>query len=189
MSIFPRHPNWPEAQLRRGDTDTDTQTAHDYLCRAQQKAQPWALARGHRAVALTCLQPAEQCALFEKALHWHAQSLDLFEEARTRLAFGEALRRNHSRVAARPHLRQARRPAVDRHRRARARCDRRARPARADRLPDRPHRTRTAHRADTRRRQDNTGNRCRAVSQPQDRRVPPAPRVPETTHRFSQRTS
>jgi DNA-binding CsgD family transcriptional regulator len=45
--------------------------------------------------------------LFEKALHWHAQSLDLFEEARTRLAFGAALRRSRSRVAARPHLRQA----------------------------------------------------------------------------------
>jgi DNA-binding CsgD family transcriptional regulator len=33
--------------------------------------------------------------------------LDLYEEARTRLAFGASLRRDKSRVAARPHLRQA----------------------------------------------------------------------------------
>lgn len=100
-------PELTEIQLRRGDIQTAAHIAHDYLCRAEQKGQPWALARGHRAVALTCTEPAEQSALFEKALRWHAQSLDLFEEARTRLAFGAALRRNRSRVAARPHLREA----------------------------------------------------------------------------------
>jgi DNA-binding NarL/FixJ family response regulator len=45
--------------------------------------------------------------LFENAIKLHQDSLDLYEEARTRLAYGASLRRDKSRVAARPHLRQA----------------------------------------------------------------------------------
>jgi DNA-binding CsgD family transcriptional regulator len=100
-------PELAEAQLRCGDTESAASTAHDYLCLAQDKGQPWALARANRAAALCNPDPSERIALFEQALECHTSSLDLYEEARTRLAFGGSLRRDRSRVAARPHLRTA----------------------------------------------------------------------------------
>jgi len=100
-------PELAEAQLRSGDVSGSAVTAREYLTRATDKGQPWALARAHRAVALTCSEAAERTALFERALVLHRASPDLFEEARTRLAYGATLRRNRSRVAARPQLRLA----------------------------------------------------------------------------------
>ena len=100
-------PELAEAQLRNGDVSGSAATARDYLTRATDKGQPWALARAHRAVALTCSEATERTTLFERALELHSGSPDLFEEARTRLAFGASLRRNRSRVAARPQLRLA----------------------------------------------------------------------------------
>ncbi len=100
-------PELTEAQLRGGDDAAAAATAADYLSRATEKGQPWALARAHRAVALTCPDPAERTHLFEKALALHDGSPDLFEEAKTLLAFGSSLRRNRSRVAARTQLRLA----------------------------------------------------------------------------------
>jgi len=100
-------PELAEAQLRNGDLEGAAATAKEYLARATEKGQPWALARAHRAVALSCPDTSERTRLFERAIELHSGSLDLFEEARTRLAFGAALRRNRSRVAARPQLRQA----------------------------------------------------------------------------------
>jgi DNA-binding CsgD family transcriptional regulator len=44
---------------------------------------------------------------FERALSLHEQTLDVFEAARTRLAFGQRLRRSRSRVLAREQLRTA----------------------------------------------------------------------------------
>ena len=44
---------------------------------------------------------------FEDALEQHALTPDLFEAARTRLLYGERLRRAGNRSAARPHLRTA----------------------------------------------------------------------------------
>ena len=49
----------------------------------------------------------DRLAAYERALTFHADNPDRFEEARTRLAFGASLRRDRSRVAARPHLRAA----------------------------------------------------------------------------------
>jgi DNA-binding CsgD family transcriptional regulator len=93
--------------LRNGDVAASASTAQEYLARAKAKGQPWALARAHRAVALTCLEAPERTRLFEVALELHSGSLDLFEEAKTHLAFGAALRRSRSRVAARVQLRLA----------------------------------------------------------------------------------
>jgi DNA-binding CsgD family transcriptional regulator len=45
--------------------------------------------------------------VFEEALALHAQTLDMFETARTRLAYGEALRRTRQRVRAREQLHHA----------------------------------------------------------------------------------
>jgi DNA-binding CsgD family transcriptional regulator len=44
---------------------------------------------------------------FEQALRWHAQTPDSFETARTRLAYGQRLRRARNRVLAREQLRAA----------------------------------------------------------------------------------
>lgn len=100
-------PELAEAQLRHGDVTAARQTAADYLCQARDKGQPWALARAYRAVALSTANTADRKALFEKALELHTQTPDLFEEARTRLCLGAALRRDKSRVDARPQLRLA----------------------------------------------------------------------------------
>jgi DNA-binding CsgD family transcriptional regulator len=100
-------PELAEAQLRSGDTPGSVATAREYLSRAMDKGQPWALARAHRAVAMTCSDAVERTSQFEQALELHSGSPDLFEEARTRLAYGVNLRRNRSRVAARPQLRLA----------------------------------------------------------------------------------
>jgi DNA-binding CsgD family transcriptional regulator len=100
-------PELTEAQLRVGDLSAATETAADYHRRAQQKGQPWALARAHRAMALVSTAAGKRNVLFERAIELHQGSLDLYEEARTRLAFGASLRRDKSRVTARPHLRQA----------------------------------------------------------------------------------
>src|SRR6185312_14455965 len=100
-------PELAEAQLRVGDLTAAAEAAGDYQRRAQQKGQPWALARARRAMALVCRDPGERNVLFEQAIQLHHGSLDLYEEARTRLAYGASLRRDKSRVAARPHLRQA----------------------------------------------------------------------------------
>jgi DNA-binding CsgD family transcriptional regulator len=100
-------PELSEAQLRNGDGSGASATATAYLSRAVEKGQPWALARAHRAMAMTCQDAAERTSQFEQALELHSASPDLFEEARTRLAYGVTLRRNRSRVAARPQLRQA----------------------------------------------------------------------------------
>lgn len=100
-------PELAEAQLRHGELPAAGQTASEYMRQARDKGQPWALARAHRAVAMTTGDAAERKALFELALELHTQTPDLFEEARTRLCFGAALRRDKSRVDARPQLRLA----------------------------------------------------------------------------------
>jgi DNA-binding CsgD family transcriptional regulator len=100
-------PELAEAQVRRGELAAAAVTAGAYQRRAQQKGQPWALARARRAMALVSTDPGERNALFEQAIRLHEGSLDLYEEARTRLAFGASLRRDKSRVAARPLLREA----------------------------------------------------------------------------------
>ncbi|MGE0214592.1 LuxR C-terminal-related transcriptional regulator [Mycolicibacterium sp.] len=100
-------PELAEAHMRHGDTATAREVAVDYLIRAQQKQQPWALARAHRAVALTATDTADREAHFAEALRLHDLNPDRFEAARTRLALGASLRRAKKRVAARPHLRAA----------------------------------------------------------------------------------
>ena len=70
------------------------------------KGQPWALARAARCRAL--LADAEEAEpLFDEALRLHAQTPDVFEAARTRLALGAHLRRTRRRVRAREELREA----------------------------------------------------------------------------------
>ncbi|WP_370499692.1 AAA family ATPase [Mycolicibacterium sp. jd] len=100
-------PELAEAHMRHGDAAAAHEVAVGYLGRAQEKSQPWALARAHRAMALTAGEPGECEAHFSEALRLHELNPDRFEAARTRLAFGSSLRRIKKRVAARPHLRAA----------------------------------------------------------------------------------
>ena len=98
-------PELVEAYLRLGRVDDAAAAAERYAARAQRKGQPWALARAARCAALarrrlrTSISP-RRCAL-------HEQTPDLFEPARTQLAYGARLRRARRRVRARELLRAA----------------------------------------------------------------------------------
>lgn len=100
-------PELTEAYLRLARHDDALEFAGRYLERAEAKAQPWALARAHRAMALASVDAADRAAHFEEALRLHDLSPDKFEQARTWLSLGASLRRDKKRTAARPHLRCA----------------------------------------------------------------------------------
>ena len=124
---------------------------------------------------------------FEQALRLHEQTPDAFETARTRLAYGERLRRARNRVLAREQLRAAAdaferldaRPWADRARAELAATGetRRRRGPKHDRRTDT---ARAADRAPAHSGKNDPGDRGRAVPQPEDCRIPPPPRLPET---------
>jgi DNA-binding CsgD family transcriptional regulator len=99
-------PELVEALLRLGESSEAETVAAAYQRAAEAKRQPWALARAARARGLvTGGGSADRC--FENALQFHAATLDRFETARTRLAYGAWLRRAARRVDARSQLRAA----------------------------------------------------------------------------------
>jgi DNA-binding CsgD family transcriptional regulator len=108
-----------EAYLRLGRHDTARRVAAPFVAAAQAKGQPWSLARAHRCQGMlagtqagtgggprTGGQPGFAGA-FEEAVALHELTPDSFEAARTRLAYGERLRRARNRVRAREQLRAA----------------------------------------------------------------------------------
>ena len=99
-------PELVECRLRLGDLQQATQLAAEYLAAAEAKGQPWALARAYRSMALVAADGDAE-AHFERALELQAATPDVFETARTRLAFGAYLRRARERARARPELRAA----------------------------------------------------------------------------------
>lgn len=98
-------PELVDALVRLGLPEEAQAAAASYERAATAKGQPWALARAARARGLVTGAQAEQC--FETALQHHATTLDRFETARTRLAYGAWLRRAGRRVDARVPLRAA----------------------------------------------------------------------------------
>jgi hypothetical protein len=170
-------PELVEALLRTGSTDEAATVAARYGDLAAAKGLPWAQARAARLRGLLCA-PHEMDGCFAEALALHAQTPDMYEEARTRLLYGERLRRARRRADARNPLRLA----LDRFQQlgawpwvdlAAAELEvtgetvvRRDRDQR-DALTPRPHHPR--------------GGRC-AIPQPQDGRVPPAPRLHKAGH-------
>jgi DNA-binding CsgD family transcriptional regulator/tetratricopeptide (TPR) repeat protein/antitoxin (DNA-binding transcriptional repressor) of toxin-antitoxin stability system len=99
-------PELVEALVRTGEVAAARKVAAEYISRAEAKAQPWALARAARVRGLLCADDQiDGC--FSAALAVHGRTLDVFEEARTRLTYGARLRRGRRRVDARPQLRQA----------------------------------------------------------------------------------
>lgn len=99
-------PELTDVLLRLGRRPEAVSVARAYADRAVRKGQPWALARGERALGLTATED-EMDRHFEAAAGWHAQTLDEFETARTDLARGSRLRRARRRVEARPALARA----------------------------------------------------------------------------------
>src|SRR4029079_4568040 len=99
-------PELVEAYARSGrpEAGVGSLDAHERIVAA--KGQPWALARCHRARALVAAESGMD-PLFEAALEQHVLAPDAFEEARTRLCYGERLRRARRRVDARSELRRA----------------------------------------------------------------------------------
>ncbi|MDE3129858.1 MAG: hypothetical protein KGL16_01790, partial [Acidobacteriota bacterium] len=102
---------WPaaeivEASLRLGREDDARRTTAAFHLAAAAKGQPWSLARALRCEGLIAA-PAAFAACFEAAVEHHRQTPDVFELARTRLVYGERLRRHRQRVLARSQLREA----------------------------------------------------------------------------------
>ena len=113
-----------EAYLRLGDRDAAQRVAGQLMIAAQAKGQPWSRARALRCQGMLTGPHARTgggtrgggtraghhggfASAFEQALALHALTPDSFEAARTRLAYGERLRRARNRVRAREQLRAA----------------------------------------------------------------------------------
>jgi DNA-binding CsgD family transcriptional regulator len=95
-----------DAYVRLGLGDAARRVAAQFVAAASAKGQPWPLARALRCRGL--LAPDDSfSADFEQAIRLHEQTPDAFETARTRLAYGERLRRARNRVLAREQLRAA----------------------------------------------------------------------------------
>jgi DNA-binding CsgD family transcriptional regulator len=99
-------PELAEAYLRLGREDDARRVGTEFLDVAQAKGQPWSQGRALRSVALVA-DEADLADAFEAALSQQALAPDIFELARTRLAYGERLRRARRRVLARSQLRAA----------------------------------------------------------------------------------
>lgn len=95
-----------DALLRLGQTEQAMTVAQRFAAAADAKGRPWSSARALRALGLVADNDSFD-AHFQAAIEGHADTRDLFEEARTRLAYGARLRRASRRVDARPHLRSA----------------------------------------------------------------------------------
>jgi DNA-binding CsgD family transcriptional regulator len=93
-----------EAYLRLGRDHDALRVAAAHASRAAAKGRPWALARAARCRGLVeeGFEPH-----FAEALRLHEETPDVFETARTRLAYGVRLRRARRRVHAREELRAA----------------------------------------------------------------------------------
>ncbi|MFZ0091850.1 MAG: AAA family ATPase [Solirubrobacteraceae bacterium] len=97
-------PDLVDAYLRLARTADAQRLAAEFTATAITKGQAWSLARALRARALVA-PAADGTDLFEEALRYHEQTPDAYEAARTRLAYGERLRRARNRVLAREQLR------------------------------------------------------------------------------------
>jgi DNA-binding CsgD family transcriptional regulator len=99
-------PELTDALLRLGRHDEARVVAEAFRGSAEAKGQPWSRARSARACGQVAADD-ELDAWFASALEWHRQTLDRFETARTRLAYGERLRRAGRRIDSRVQLRSA----------------------------------------------------------------------------------
>jgi DNA-binding CsgD family transcriptional regulator len=95
-----------DVYIRLGLGEEAGRVATEYMAAASAKGQPWPLARALRCQGMLAADTA--CTpYFEQAMLLHEQTPDAFEAARTRLAYGERLRRARNRILAREQLRAA----------------------------------------------------------------------------------
>ncbi|HEX6933798.1 MAG TPA: YceI family protein [Streptosporangiaceae bacterium] len=99
-------PELVDAYLRLGRTDDAQRASAAFSAEAIAKGQAWSLARAERCQGMLAPE-TEFAALFDRAIRLHDQTPDAFEAARTRLAYGERLRRARNRILAREQLRAA----------------------------------------------------------------------------------
>jgi DNA-binding CsgD family transcriptional regulator len=99
-------PELVEVHVRSAQACDAERSAEEYLRRAAEKGQPWALARAERCRGLLAAEESFD-AHFDQALRCHELTPDTFERARTRLCYGERLRRARRRTDARRQLRAA----------------------------------------------------------------------------------
>lgn len=99
-------PERTDALARLGNRDSALRIALDFHAAAVSKGQPWAMARAERTLGMLSDDTLVDTH-FQASLGFHADTLDVFETARTQLAYGARLRRARRRVDARPHLRAA----------------------------------------------------------------------------------
>ena len=99
-------PELVDAYLRTGRPDDAAALVGPLAAAAEAKGQPWAMARAARCLALVGSDD-ELDDRFAEALALHERTRDVFETARTRLAYGARLRRARQRVRAREELREA----------------------------------------------------------------------------------
>ncbi len=95
-----------DVYLRQGRGDDAQRLASELIAAARAKGQPWSMARALRCAGQVAAD-SDFKGLFERALEQHEQTPDGFELARTRLAYGERLRRTRNRILARTQLRAA----------------------------------------------------------------------------------
>jgi DNA-binding CsgD family transcriptional regulator len=95
-----------EGYLTLGRRDDARRVAARFSATAEAKGQPWSQARALRAEGMLADDNGFTAA-FEQALRLHEKTPDAFEAARTRLAFGQRLRRSRNRTLARDQLRAA----------------------------------------------------------------------------------
>ena len=95
-----------DGYLKLGRYDDAQRVAAQFMAAADAKGQPWSVARALRCRAMLA-EDSGFTADFERAIGLHDQTPDAFEAARTRLAYGERLRRSRNRVLARQQLRAA----------------------------------------------------------------------------------
>jgi DNA-binding CsgD family transcriptional regulator len=99
-------PDLVEILVRRGDAAAAARLVAPYEAQAGAKGQPWSRARAARCAGLLA-DDGDLDGPFTAALALHAQTPDVFEQARTHLAYGARLRRARRRVHSREQLRQA----------------------------------------------------------------------------------
>jgi DNA-binding CsgD family transcriptional regulator len=95
-----------DGYLKLGRTADAQRVADQFTVSAEGKGQPWPLARALRCQGMLATDTGD-AAVFERAVALHERTPDVFEAARTRLAYGERLRRTRNRVLARVQLRAA----------------------------------------------------------------------------------
>jgi DNA-binding CsgD family transcriptional regulator len=99
-------PELVDAYLRVGRSDDAAALVGPFAAAAEAKGQPWAMARAARCLGLVGSDD-EIDERFGEALALHERTPDVFETARTHLAYGTRLRRARKRTRAREELRTA----------------------------------------------------------------------------------